>query len=191
MVARELSNPDVTHLIEQNLHIARSVAFRLKQRFPWVDMDDIRSYSQWGLTRAASLYSPAMGTPFVRFATQKAFYLGIDAMREDKVVRRSPKAQAQTLGSSAGRKSISANLPLLARVADERAGNAVRLLELREELASLLGRLRDKDRQLMLLYYSSGMTFKEIAMVFGRSESAICLRHGVLIAKLRRFAGVS
>jgi len=189
MVASDLSTDAVTELIEQNLDIARSVAFRLKRRFPWVNMEDLRSYSRWGLTRAAGLYSPESGTPFVCFAPRKAFYLGIDAMREDKVVRRSPQGPASA--SRAGQNSLATSRPLPPEVVDEHSADDMRRLEAKDHLSSLLGRLDDGDRQLLLLYYSEGMTFKEIGRVFDRTESAICLRHGALIAKLRRFAGVS
>lgn len=189
MVASDLSSDTVTELIEQNLDVAHSVAFRLKRRFPWVDMEDLRSYSRWGLTRAAGMYSPELGTPFVSFASHKAFYFGIDAMREDKVVRRSPQGQASVL--RAQNSSLSASRPLPDEVADEHAGDDMRRLEAKDHLGSLLRRLNDKDRQLLLLYYGDGMTLKEIARVFDQTESAISIRHRTLIAKLRRFAGVS
>jgi RNA polymerase sigma factor (sigma-70 family) len=50
----------------------------------------------------------------------------------------------------------------------------------------MLGRLDARDRQALLMYYSDGLTFKEIARVFHRSESAIAIRHKNLISKLRR-----
>ncbi len=189
MVASNLTTDAVTELIEQNLDIARSVAFHLKRRFPWINMEDLRSYSQWGLTRAAGLYSPERGTSFVDFASQKAFYLGIDAMREDKVVRRGSQGQASA--SHARQSSLSTSRPLLTEVVDEHSADDMRRLEARDHIVNLLGRLDDRDRQLLLLYYCEEMTFKEIARVFDRSESAISLRHKALIAKLRQFAGVS
>jgi RNA polymerase sigma factor (sigma-70 family) len=189
MVASNLSTDAVTELIEQNLDIARSVAFRLKRRFPWVNMEDLHSYSRWGLTRAAGHFSPDSGTPFVYFAPQKAFYLGIDAMREDKVVRRGTQGPATT--SHARQNSLSSSNPLPDEVVDEHSADDMQRLEAKDYIVSLLGRLNDRDRQLLMLYYSDGMTFKEIAAVFDRSESAVSIRHGTLLAKLRRFAGVS
>lgn len=186
MVAGDTSTNPVAQLIEQHLDIVRSVALRLKRRFTWVNMEDLESYSQWGLTRAASLYSPESGTPFVCFASQKAFYLGIDAMREDKVVRRGTKGR-----TSAWRAGHRASCSLPREVPDDHAADDMRRLESRDLLANLLGRLNEKDRQLLLLHYADGMTFKEIAKAFDRSESAICIRHRALIARLRRFAKVS
>lgn len=189
MVASDLSTDAVTELIEQNLDIARSVAFRLKRRFPWVNMEDLRSYSRWGLTRAAGLYAPELGTSFISFASHKAFYLGIDAMREDKVVRRG--AQGPASASHARLNSLATSRPLPPEVVDEHGDDDMRRLEAKDHLSSLLDRLDEGDRQLLLLYYCEGMTFNEIARVFDRSESAISIRHKALIVKLRRFAGVS
>jgi len=53
---------------------------------------------------------------------------------------------------------------------------------------TLLGRLCQKGRQLLLMYYSEHMTFKQIAEVFDISESAVCLRHKALIGRLRRLS---
>lgn len=189
MVASDLSTDAVKELIEQNLDVARYVAFRLKRRFPWVNMDDLHSYSRWGLTRAAGLFSPESGTPFVCFALRKAFYLGIDAMREDKVVRRNPQGRASA--SCARQNSLPTSRPLPDDVVDEHSADEMRRLESKDYIRSLLGRLNHRDRLLLLLYYGDGMTFKEIATVFDRSESAVSIRHGVLMDKLRRFAGVS
>lgn len=139
MVAGDLSTDAVTELIEQHLDIACSVAFRLKRRFPWVNMEDLRSYSRWGLTRAAGLYSPESGTPFVCFAPQKAFSLGIDAMREDKVVRRSPQGPATA--SHARQNSLSLSNPLPGGVVDKHSADDMRRLESKDHIASLLDRL--------------------------------------------------
>ncbi|MCK4602387.1 MAG: sigma-70 family RNA polymerase sigma factor [Phycisphaerae bacterium] len=189
MIASDVSTNPVAQLAEQHLDIARSVALRLKRHFTWIDMEDLHNYSLWGLTRAASAYLPERGIPFPCFASQKAFFLAIDAMREDKVVCRSTKGQVSA--SRARHSSLSANCPLSDEVADGHAADEMRRLEAKDLLASLLSRLDDRDRQLLLLHYADGMTFKEIARVFDRSESAVFLRHRSLIAKLRRFAGVS
>lgn len=188
MVVSDVSTNPVAQLVEQHLDIAHSVALRLKRRFAWVSMEDLRSYSQWGLTRAAHLYSPERGKPFACFASRKAFYLGIDAMREDKVVRRA--ARDNVSASHAHRNCAWATRPLPAEVIDAHAADEMRQFESKDLLASLLGRLDDRDRQLLLLHYADGMTFKEISKASGRSESAVSLRHRTVIAKLRRLARV-
>ena len=59
---------------------------------------------------------------------------------------------------------------------------------MREPCTVLLTGLGDSDRRLMLMYYADGMTFREVAEVFGVSESAVCLRHKAILGRLRKIA---
>ena len=58
--------------------------------------------------------------------------------------------------------------------------------ELLEELANALKQLPERDRDLVILHYYSGLTLKEAAMKLGMSYSNAKLVHNRSIAKLQR-----
>ncbi len=186
MVANDTSASPVSQLAEQHMDIARTVTCRLKRHFSWIDMDDLRSYSLWGLTRAAGVYMPERGTPFINFASKKAFFFAIDAMREDKVLRRK---STSTKTVKPQRFSLEDRCEL-SDLADDHTGREALRMEMRDLLAHLMGRLDVEDRRLLLLRYVDGLTFKEIAKIYDRTEPAICLRNKALISKLRRLAKI-
>ena len=51
-------------------------------------------------------------------------------------------------------------------------------------LAGAIGALPDKERLVISLYYSEGLTFKEIAKVLGVTESRICQLHSKAVSRL-------
>lgn len=71
---------------------------------------------------------------------------------------------------------------------DEDAGNAVDLLELgeiKQLLAQTIGRLPEKEKTVVGLYYYEGLTLKEIGAVLSLSESRISQLHTKAIMRLR------
>ncbi len=184
MIGEEVRDNSVQGLVNGHLAMARSIASRLKRRYMWVDSDDLYSYSLWGLTQAANAYSPDRGVPFANFAASKAMFLAIDAMREDRVLRRKcVGGRPVTLlhsQLSPERGAPPEDIP------DERSGDPAERVEMKDLVANILERLCPEERQLLLLHYADGMTFLEISQVYDKCESTICLRHKALIAKLRR-----
>jgi RNA polymerase sigma factor for flagellar operon FliA len=59
----------------------------------------------------------------------------------------------------------------------------------REALAAAIGQLPEREKNLMGLYYEKDMNFREIAAVFGVTESRICQIHGRAVARLRSMLG--
>ena len=59
-------------------------------------------------------------------------------------------------------------------------------VELRDLWDYVFSILSESDRKLLIMYYVSGLSFKEIGQVLERSESAVCVRYQLLIARLRR-----
>jgi RNA polymerase sigma factor (sigma-70 family) len=177
---------DAVGLIRDHLSLAQQIAARMKRRYTWVNMDDLYSYSLLGLTMAANAFEPHRGVPFANFASQKAMFWAIDEMRKDGILRRR--------SAKSGPRFISIhdtspeNDQLNVDVADGRADEARDKLEARDLCYTLLDHLRAQDRQLLMMYYSQQLTFKEIAKVFHISESSVCLRHKALIRKLRKMA---
>jgi len=163
-------------LVRKSLSMVPAIASRLHRWYRWVGIDDLGSYAYLGLLQAARVYQAGRGVPFERFAFRKAMYAAIDEMRKDGVLRRrraNPRPSIVALNSD---------------IPDPSAPNALASVERRDMCEMLLGRLRQKDRQLLLMYYADQMTFKQIAEVFDISESAVCLRHKALIERLRRLS---
>lgn len=183
MVNESVLTESARRLVEEHLPMARTITKRLGRRFYWVPKDDLYSYSLSGLTLAARAYQPERGLSFERFAATKATFLAVDAMRMENVIwrrgggkRRRPVCVSQL---SCEQQDQAAD-PV-----EERSDTPAELLAKKDLLAGALGGLKERDRQLLLLRYSDGLTLKEIGQIQHLSESAICLRHKALIAHLR------
>ena len=163
-------------LAQENLPLAKRIAFKLHRWYGWVGVDDLHSYAYLGLALAARSYDADRGVPFVSFAAHKAMFLAIDEMRKDGVLKRTRAIPGPTTSS------LSMDVP------DSAGVSGLESLERRELCGVLLSMLGESDRQLLLMYYVDCMSFKEVAKVFGISESAACLRHKALIRRLRRMA---
>ena len=164
-------------LAREHVELADKIACRLCRSYSWVGIDDLRSYAYLGLALAERVFRPELGVPFVKFAWRKAMFLAIDEMRKDGVVSR----------KDARRKTCTA-LPF--ETADPRSAAPQRCVDRTDLYDTLMDGLKDRDHRLVEMYYTNGMTFREIALVFGITESAVCLRHKTLINKLRVLAGL-
>ena len=80
---------------------------------------------------------------------------------------------------------------LTPEIPDPTGPKAFASLERRDMCESLLGKLKDCDRKLLMMYYADQMTFVQIGVVLGLSESGARLRHKSVLAKLRRVARLS
>jgi RNA polymerase sigma factor for flagellar operon FliA len=64
--------------------------------------------------------------------------------------------------------------------------------EMRQMLSSAVGRLGDRERSVLSLYYYEGLTLAEIGDVLGVSESRVCQIHTRAVLQLRaRMAAAS
>lgn len=176
----------VSRLVEGNLALAGSITSRLRRRYAWVDREELHSYALWGVTMAARAYCPDRGVPFSAFAAQKALYLAIDAMRQDKVLRRAGRHPGASTVCWSQLATVQCDEPL--ELADPRSSDAEQRSLNRDLVANLLCRLQSRDRKLLLLYYADRLTFAEIGEVFGLSESAISFRHKTVLQRLRTMA---
>ena len=184
MIAEAAIAPTHSGLIEQHVPLAHAIAARLKRRYGWVDLDDLYSYSLLGLTTAARAWQPDRGLSFGAFARHKAMYVAVDEMRHDRLLRReSATGIRQILPSQGAGDSAPEWDP-----ADPRASDALRDVDTRDMLGSVLRCLPPEDRHLLEMYYADGMTFEEIAQVVGVTQSTVCVRHKGLLARLRRLA---
>lgn len=191
MSAETLQDPNVNDMLNENMPIARQIASRLKRRYTWVSMEDLYSYSLLGLTQSANAYDPTRGVPFPNFASQKGMFWAIDQMRKDGVLRRrSSASMPRVLPFSEAAGVTDSEESWTPDVQDRHAEEDYKQLEARDLCTAMLRQLRKQDRQLLIMYYSQHMTFREIAKVFRISESSVCLRHKALIQRLRRLATV-
>jgi RNA polymerase sigma factor (sigma-70 family) len=179
---------EVKSRVQDHMTIARQIASRLKRRYTWVAMDDLYSYALLGLTMSADAFDETRGVPFPNYASQKGMFWAIDEMRKDGLLRRRssvnmPRVLPFTEATgSAGDEGWTPDIHDTSSEIDRRQ------MEARDLCVAMLGQLRQQDRQLLTMYYSEHMTFREIANVFGISESSVCLRHKALIQRLRRMA---
>jgi len=58
--------------------------------------------------------------------------------------------------------------------------------ELKESLAKAIDTLKEKERKIISLYYFDELTFKEIGMVLGISESRVSQLHTRALMKIKR-----
>ena len=172
-----------TGLVDEHLHLAERIASRLKRRYVWIAMDELYSYAMVGLLTAAQQFEHARGVPFATFAWTKGMFGAIDEMRRDGLLRRQdaqprPKMLSLTETDASGEQS-QFDLP------DESVAADRRRMEARDTCEALLGRLGQRDRALMLMYYADDLTLREIALAQGVSEATVCLRHKAILVRLR------
>jgi DNA-directed RNA polymerase specialized sigma subunit len=127
---------ELESLARTNVELADRIAGRLYRSYSWVDMDDLRSYAYLGLALAERAFRPELGVPFVKFAWRKAMFLAIDEMRKDGVVsrRESPRDR---------------HTPLSFETPDPQSDASAQRLERDDLCDMLMGRLRDRDQQLV------------------------------------------
>jgi RNA polymerase sigma factor for flagellar operon FliA len=58
--------------------------------------------------------------------------------------------------------------------------------ELKESLVKAIDTLKEKERKIISLYYFDELTFKEIGMVLGISESRVSQLHTRALMKIKR-----
>jgi len=172
--------------ITGHLSLAQQIAKHLKHKYCWVDYEEAYSYALLGLVKAAQAYDETRGVAFVAFATHKGLFAAVDEMRKDGILHRSDRKSQHRLVSldSSDVNTDSRNWELI----DPNGETHKDRMEARDWCAVALGRLKNRDRRLILMYYADDMTFREIGEVLGISESAVCLRHQMLIGLLRKLA---
>jgi len=175
MVSSASADGAAVERTNRNLNLVEELAHRLRRRYGWVELEELRSYAYLGLALAARAYEADRGLPFVNYAARKALYLAVDEMRRDRLVCRAD-----------------ADLPSCFRLQpdlrDPHGDGGHSHLERRDLLRTLLEHIGDDDRRLLMMRYADELTFREIAEVLGRSESAVCIHHQTLLDRLRQTA---
>ena len=170
---------EAEQLANKHLPMVSRIAARLHRWYEWVAVDDLESYAYLGLAMAARMYQPDRGIPFENFASHKAMYLAIDEMRKVGILKHRNAAATPSMGM------------LNQDIQDPSGPKAFASLERRDMCESLLGRIGDSDRKLLMMYYADQMTFVQIGEVLHLSESGARLRHKAVMDRLRRMARLS
>ena len=66
----------------------------------------------------------------------------------------------------------------------EKPEGYMELVEVREVLGKAIGKLPEKERRVITLYYYESLTLKEISIIMGVSESRISQLHTKAVARL-------
>ena len=118
-----------------------------------------------------------MGSSFAVYARAKGYFLAIDEMRKDRIVVK--KSYADSAYASAGKR-------INDDIVDRNQLNANNNIDVMDEVAFLLDQLSQTDREILRMHYAEGLNFRQIGFRQGRSESAVCVRHRIIINKLRQ-----
>ena len=80
------------------------------------------------------------------------------------------------------------DIPLIGTIEDDKSPSPEKSYEEKEQLeflAKAIELLKDKDRQVLNLYYHERLTLKEIGKILNVSESRVCQLHSRAIIHLR------
>ena len=167
----------VRELTLKYLPLADVIADRLRRTYHWMEWQDLKSYAHHAIMLALQKYDPKRkkDSNIKSYIVWKSTYIAIDEMRKDLVVARANSTKAQKRP-----------IPLIDEPLDD--CDNYKHVDQADLLSNLLRRLKHTDQQLLMMYYTDNLTFKQIAKMRGVSESAVCLRHTWIIKKLRAIA---
>jgi hypothetical protein len=168
---------------EQPLPLALSIACRLKDRYAWVDMEEIPSYSVPGLVLAARTDSPDRDVSFACFAGSKTMVLTVDQMRRNEVLSRACRHRWPFLPMGGG--DCAEGKGQAFGIVDRRSDVVMARMEACDTLGRAFPGPAPEDRRLPLLHYAEGLTFLDIARILDLPGSAISPGHTRLRPALR------
>jgi RNA polymerase sigma factor (sigma-70 family) len=177
-------------IVRANLRLVVSVA--RKHLRPGMDLMELVSEGNLTLMRAVDSFDVHKNTRFGTYATfalMKGFARSVPAMQA--------AARGLSRTATAGRPSIftAAASSRLAELADTRDGDRTAQLVAREEVASLVSRLTDRERVIVLAHYGAAdaaeSTYDQLAARLKLSAHRVRQIERQAIAKLRAAAGPS
>lgn len=173
-----------------HLHLVHRVVRRMARRLPrCVSADDLVSAGTLGLMDALTRYDTGRAASFAPYAEIRIRGAILDHLRAMDWLPRSARATVKAGDSDAaivsvedvredGFDTFATTLPL--------PSSAIERAERKEQLARAIGRLSQRDREILALYYVEDLTLKQIGEVLNVTESRVCQLHGAAVTRLRR-----
>ncbi|MFH1358221.1 MAG: sigma-70 family RNA polymerase sigma factor [bacterium] len=199
--------------IENNLTLAKNVAYRMNGRHAQAQFDDVLSYANLGLILAADTYETNRGSSFQTYAYHCIRGSIIDGLRQEKVIHRIRRKDYQPDDGTNRKVAISVATPLKGMdniylkpnmmmskksvYFDDHEGlepsdmqapldveKEIDLKKKRKMLMRALKRLPKKMRQLLVKHYFQNKTLKEAGAEMNLSKSWASRLHDRAIAQL-------
>ncbi len=105
-----------------------------------------------------------------------------------RVIHQASSANPISIEDLMDKRHSGSNLNILECLPDSKMKNGLNILEendIKEKLAGIIDKLREKERQVLSLYYWEELTMKEIGRVLSITESRVCQIHSQALDKLR------
>lgn len=152
-----------------------------------VSEEELYSAGMMGLWKASQSYDPSRGAEFKTYAYHRIRGAILDELRALDFLPRSMRDRAREEGVSAPAVvSLPTNDDGSETLVGEYAYEGVENSDLHLALLSEMGKLPEKMRLVMHLYYQEGMKMLDIAKDLGLTESRVSQIHSNAVARLRR-----
>ena len=193
---------DQARTVEAYQPHVRALAHRLARRWPaHIERGDVEQFGMLGLMDAVQRYDPTAGAALWTFAQPRVHGAIMDGLRRDSWPRAVRRAR-RWLSDPALAGDVSVDLQRRVAAAEAIAGAAPTHLlpewvygaptedphdalfrrEISQNVSRAIGRLRPRDRHIVLEYYGAGRAMHAIARDLGVNESRV----SQLLARARR-----
>ncbi|KYO64561.1 RNA polymerase sigma-D factor [Thermovenabulum gondwanense] len=192
------SKDSLEKLIELYIPLVKYIAGRLAIGLPsFIDYDDLVSLGMYGLLQALERFDPAKGVKFETFAFYRIKGAITDGLRKMNPIRNKNTSffsNFEEISSdeyiSEGEEHYGVMLWDLININKDLINDPQYELELSETkkvLAEAIGRLPEKEKIVVSLYYYDGLTLKEISRVLDLTPARISQLHSKAIRRLRGY----
>jgi len=179
-------------LIESHWYLIQHLTTNLYRKFYWIDLDELESYARSGLVLAAIHYDPQRSRDqvFARYARKSAFYLAIDEMRSDGVVRRGSVKK----GPLARKTHWSSDIVMwndfrgTRHEVDSNGTKDLDAVDTKDFCCEIVKRLKPSEKRLVKMFMFDNLLQKQIADLEGVTPSAISLRCKAVVKKMKEIA---
>ena len=176
MPALSLSNAARDRRVTDHLPLARRVALRLAGKLPAsVDMDELISAGTEGLLDAATRFEEDRGVPFEAYARARIQGAVLDSLRAGDHLSRGDRRREREAGTASRGAFVDFDdcAEQLAQTSED-AFDKLSRLEAKRDLVRAIQCLTPREQTILSLYYEQELTYREIGVVLGVTESRVC-----------------